>query len=66
MIWLLDRGGEQLRFEICRDDDGPGYLLVMTKADGGKRVEHVEQPTELIERSLDQLRQLKDEGWKIG
>ena len=66
MIWLFDRAGQRLRYEICREDGGDGYLLVMSSDDGQKRVEHVEQPTELIERSVFQMRQLKDDGWKIG
>jgi hypothetical protein len=66
MIWLLDKGGERLKYEICRPDEGDGFLLVMTQADGQKKVEWVVQPTELIERSVDQLKQLRDDGWHIG
>lgn len=66
MIWLCDRGGERLTYEICRQDDGNGFLLVKTRADGQKEVEEVDQPTALIEKSVNQLRQLKDAGWKIG
>ena len=66
MIWLFDRNGEQLKFEICRQDSGDGFLLVMTQADGQKKIEHVNQPSELIEKSVDQMKQLREEGWKIG
>jgi hypothetical protein len=66
MIWLFDRGGEQLRYEICRQDSGNGFLLVMTQADGQKKVEEVDQPSELIEKSVDQMKQLRADGWKIG
>jgi hypothetical protein len=66
MIWLFDRGGEKLKYEICRQDGGDGYLLVTTEADGQRKVEEVDQPTELIERSVDQMRQLRKDGWKIG
>jgi len=66
MIWLFDRNGEQLKYEICRQDNGDGFLLVMTQADGQKKVEHVDQPSELIEKSVDQLKQLREDGWKIG
>ena len=66
MIWLFDRNGEQLKYEICRKDDGNGFLLVMTQADGQKKVEQVDQPSELIEKSVDQMRQLCDAGWKVG
>ena len=66
MIWLFDRGGEKLSYEICRDDKSDGYMLVLTSSNGQKRVEHVDQPTALIERSADQMRRLKDDGWKVG
>ena len=35
MIWLFGRGGEKLKYEICRQDAGSGYLLVMTEPDLG-------------------------------
>ena len=66
MIWLFDRNGEQLKYEICRQDNGNGFLLVMTQADGQKKVEQVDQPSELIEKSVDQMKQLRADGWKIG
>jgi hypothetical protein len=66
MIWLFDRGGEKLKYEICRQDDGSGYLLVMTEPDGQRKVEEVDRPTELIERSVGQMRQLRKDGWRIG
>ena len=66
MIWLFDRGGEQIRYEICRNDKGAGFLLLMTSSKGQKRVERIDQPTELIERSMDQMRRLTEDGWKIG
>ena len=61
-------GGEKLnlQYEIRRDDHDGGYMLVLTASDGQKRVEHVDEPTVLIERSVDQLRQLRDDGWKVG
>ena len=66
MIWLFDRGGEHLKYEICRQDEGDGFLLVVTPPDGRKTVEVVEQPGELIERSVGQLKQLHEDGWHIG
>ena len=66
MIWLFDRGGEKLQYEICRDDNDGGFMLVLTASDGQKWVEHVDEPTALIERSVDQLRQLRNDGWKVG
>jgi hypothetical protein len=64
VIWLFDRGGEKITYEICRD--GAGFLLVMTSATGQKRVERISQPTEVIERSIDEMRRLHEDGWKVG
>ena len=66
MIWLFDRGGEKITYEICRDDTGNGFLLVMTSGSGQKRVERIANPTEVIERSSDQMRRLHEDGWKVG
>lgn len=55
-----------MTYEICRDDESGGFLLVMTSATGKKRMERIEQPTELIERSMDQMRRLYEDGWKVG
>lgn len=64
MIWLFDRGGEKIVYEICRDDEG--FLLVLTSATGQKRVERIAHPTEVIERSSEQMRRLQEDGWKVG
>jgi len=66
VIWLFDRGGEKIAYEICRDDASGEFLLVMTAATGQKRVERVADATEVLERSIDQMRQLHEDGWKVG
>jgi hypothetical protein len=38
----------------------------MTSETGKKRVERIEHPTELIERSMEQMRRLYEDGWKVG
>jgi hypothetical protein len=66
VIWIFDRNGETLRYEIRRDDKGDGYILMVTSSDGQKRVERVDQASALIERTVDEMRQLRDDGWTIG
>ncbi len=66
MIWLFDRDGKKLKYEICKDNKGDGYMLVLTSSDGDKQVERVDQPSVLIERSIVRMRQLRSDGWKIG
>ena len=64
MIWLFDREGEKITYEICRDADG--FLLVMTSSSGQKRIERIADPTEVIEKSAEQMRRLHEDGWKVG
>ncbi len=66
MIWVFDRGGEQLKYEITREERGEGFLLVMTQPSGAQNVEQVAQPGELVEKSVGQMRQLRADGWRIG
>ena len=66
MIWFFDRAGEKITYEICRDDEGHGFLLVVTSGNGQKRVERIGNPTELIEKSSEQMRRLHEDGWKVG
>jgi hypothetical protein len=63
---LFDRGGEQIKYEIRRDENSGGYLLVITSSAGEEHVERIEEPTELIERSIDQMQRLQEDGWKVG
>jgi hypothetical protein len=64
MVWLFDRGGEKIAYEICRDAEG--FLLVISSSSGQKRVERIADPTEVIEKSVDQMRRLQEDGWKVG
>ena len=66
MIWLFDRGGEKITYEISRDDASGGFLVVMTSETGQKTIERIDHPTELIERSINQMRRLHEDGWKVG
>ncbi len=67
VIWLFDRNGKKLKYEICKDNNkGEGYMLVLTSSDGDKQVERVDQPSVLIEQSIVRMRQLRSDGWKIG
>ena len=66
VIWFFDREGERLRYEICRDDESGAYVVVVTAPDGSERIERLDKPTQLIERSTEEMRQLHDEGWKLG
>jgi len=66
VVWLFDRDGEKIRYEVCRNEEGPGFLLVMSSSAGHKRVDRIEDATELIERCTTQMRQLQDDGWKVG
>jgi len=64
MIWLFDREGERLKYEIQRERNG-WYRVVITRPDGTESVEDVEEPTELIERSVKLMNSLRGQGWKV-
>ncbi len=65
MIWFFDRNGERLRYEIMRDRAAGRYRVVITRPDGTESVEEVEQPTELIERSVQLMNSLRGDGWRV-
>jgi hypothetical protein len=64
MIWFFDREGERLRYEIQRERTGR-YRVVITRPDGTESVEEVDEPTELIERSVQLMNSLRGDGWKV-
>ena len=64
MIWFFDRAGERLKYEIRRERNGR-YRVVITHPDGTESVEDVEEPTELIERSVKLMNSLRGDGWKV-
>jgi hypothetical protein len=64
MIWFFDRDGERLRYEILRERNGR-YRVVITGPDGTESVEEIEEPTELIERSVRLMNSLRGDGWKV-
>ena len=65
MIWFFDKNGERLRYEICRDRLDGRYRVVITRPDGSESVEEVDEPTELIERSVHLMNTLRSDGWRI-
>ena len=65
MIWFFDRDGEKLRYEISHDRTAGRYRVVITHPDGTESVEEVDEPTELIERSVELMNSLRGEGWKV-
>src|SRR3954462_7101902 len=65
MIWFFDRDGETLRYEISRDKVDGRYRVVITRPDGSESVEEVDEPTELIERSVELMNSLRGDGWRV-
>jgi hypothetical protein len=65
VIWFFDKDGEQLRYEISRDRSAGHYRVIITHPDGSESVEEVDQPTELIERSVNLMNTLRGEGWHV-
>ena len=65
MIWLFDRDGETIRYEISRDRALNRYRVVITRPDGSESVEEVDEPSEVIERSVAFMNSLKSQGWRF-
>jgi hypothetical protein len=65
MIWFFDRNGEKLRYEISRDRSEGRYKVIITHPDGTESVEEVDEPTELIERSVEFMNSLRGDGWQV-
>ena len=65
MIWFFDRDGDRLRYEISHDRSSGCYRLVVTRPDGSESVEELDQPTDLIERSVELMNSLRTEGWRV-
>ena len=65
MIWFFDSNGEKLRYEITRDRKDGRYRVVITQPDGSESVEEVDEPTELIERSVTCMNSLRGDGWRV-
>lgn len=65
MIWFFDKDGVQLRYEITRDRGDGKYRVVITHPDGHESVEEVDEPTQLIERSVELMNSLRGDGWRI-
>ena len=65
MIWFFDKGSERLRYEIAHDRSSGKYRVIVTRPDGSESVEEVDQPTDLIERSVQLMNNLRTDGWKV-
>jgi hypothetical protein len=65
MIWFFDRDGEKLRYEISHDLASGRYRVIITHPDGTESVEEVDEPTELIERSVELMNSLRGDGWRV-
>lgn len=65
MIWFFDKDGERLRYEISRDRTDGHYRVVITRPDGSESIEEVDEPTELIERSVELMNSLRTDGWRV-
>ena len=65
MIWFFDKNGEKLRYEISHNRLNGHYTVVITHPDGTESVEEVDEPTELIERSVELMNSLRGDGWRV-
>jgi hypothetical protein len=64
MLWIFERKGEQMRCEIRREREGPGYEMIVTSPDGSQRMERFEETNDLIKGALGLQRELLESGWR--
>ncbi len=65
VVWFFDKDGQKLRYEINRDRSAGRYRLVITHPDGQESIEEVDEPSELIERSVKLMNSLRGDGWRV-
>jgi hypothetical protein len=66
VIWFFDKNGEKIRYEISHERRGGRYRVVITHPDGSQSVAEVDEPTELITRSVQLMNALRSDGWQVG
>ena len=64
MVWLFNRGGERLRYEIRRTGGDSRYELALTFPDGSTQTEQAADAAELLERCTELARALEAQGWR--
>jgi hypothetical protein len=63
VIWVFERSGRQLHFEIRPAPEGGEFELVWTDADGQQHIERSANATDLDERRRELEERLKLDGW---
>ena len=64
MIWLWEREGQRLTYEVRRLDEPRRYELLVTYPDGTEETETFAEPTALLDRSFAWKDRLETEGWR--
>ena len=65
MIWFFDKDDKRLRYEISHDRSTGRYRVVVRRPDGSEYVAEIDQPADLIEKSVQLMNTLRTEGWKV-
>lgn len=63
MIWLWERDGQRLTYEVRRLGEDNHYELLVTYPDGTEEAETFAEPAALLDRSFDWKDRLESEGW---
>ena len=63
MIWFFERESSSLRCEIRREMAGDGYEVVVAEG-AAEKVERVDSPSVLLERSQHVWAALLADGWR--
>lgn len=64
MIWLWEREGQRLTYEVRRLGEDNRYELLVTYPDGTEDTETFAEPAAFLDRSFDWKDRLESEGWR--
>jgi hypothetical protein len=63
MVWVFEREGERLQYEVRRAPDDSAYELRITYPDGHVQSDRVTEAADLLERCAEVGLALKRDGW---
>jgi hypothetical protein len=65
VIWRFAKDGQEIRYELRRDNsDGP-YHLVRIDVDGTESITEIDQATDVVEQTAEVMRALRRDGWRL-
>ena len=64
MVWVFEREGERLQYEVRRAPDAAGYQIRITFPDGHVQSDTLVEAADLLDRCAEVGQALKADGWR--